>query len=132
MKNPFSILFKNQPKTIPEATEKALFNHFPNAVNVEWEVKKGIYEAIFYLEDVEHIALISADGLLKEYKRNLWPNELPKKVAEECSRQGEIMNVIAIFRSEKPSFEVIVRDSSLKRKLLLFDESAALIESRKL
>lgn len=132
MKNPFAVLFKNQPKTIPEAAKTKLIAQFPNAVNVEWDVKKGIYEAIFYLDDVEHIALISADGRLKEYKKNLWPNELPEKITAECNQLGEIMNAIVIFEDGKKFFEVIVRDSSLKRKLLLFDESAALIESRKL
>lgn len=132
MKNPFSIRFKNHPKTIPQNVSTALNTHFPNAMNTEWELKKGMYEAIFYLDEVEHIALISADGQLTEYKKNLWPGELPQRIAEECTQLGEIMNVIAIFRNGHHFFEVIVRDSKLKRKLYLFDESAALIETRKL
>ena len=132
MKNPFAKIFKNSPEVIPEKVIKELNNHFPDTVNIEWEIKKGNYEAIFYFMEVEHIALISAEGQLIEYKRNLWPNELPRKITEECNHLGEIMNAIAIFRADKKFFEVIVRDSKLKRNLYLFDKSAVLIETRKL
>lgn len=132
MKNPFAKIFQNSPKSIPEKVLTELNRHFPNAVNVEWEIKKENFEAIFYLEDVEHIAHISIDGKLEEYKRNLWLNELPKKITEECEQLGEIMNAILILRENKQFFEVIVRDSKLKRKLFLFDESATLVNSHKL
>lgn len=132
MKNPFAKIFKNSPKAIPEKVLTELNYHFPNAVNVEWEIKKENFEAIFYLEDVEHIAHISTDGMLEEYKKNLWLNELPRKITEECEQLGEIMNAILILREDKQFFEVIVRDSILKRKLFLFDETATLVSSRKL
>lgn len=132
MKNPLEKIFNNSTRTIPEKVLTELSHHFPNAVNVEWELKKGSYEAIFYLEDVEHIAHISANGKLEEFKRNLWPNELPRKIMEECNQLGEIMNAIAIFREGRKFFEVIVRDSNFSRKLFLFGESASLISSRNL
>jgi hypothetical protein len=132
MKNPFAKIFKNSLKVIPEKVVKELNHQFPDTINIEWEIKKGNYEAIFYFMEVEHIALISADGQLIEYKRNLWPNELPRKITEECNPLGEIMNAIAIFRAGKKFFEVIVRDSKFKRKLYLFDDSAILTGSRNL
>lgn len=132
MKNLFSKIFKTSFSPIPEKVLTELDHHFPNAFNVEWERKRGSYEAIFYVENVEHIAHISAEGKLEEYKRNLCPNELSGKITEECNQLGEIMNAIAIFRDGKKFFEVIVRDSKFKRKLFLFEESATLVDSRKL
>jgi DNA polymerase III sliding clamp (beta) subunit (PCNA family) len=132
MKNPFSKIFKTSSKTIPEKVLEELDHHFPNAFNVEWEMKRGSYEAIFYVDEVEHIAHISAEGKLEEYKRNLWPNELPEKITKECNQLGETMNAIAIFRNGKKFFEVIIRDTKFKRKLFLFEESATLVDSRKL
>ena len=132
MKNPFAKIFKNSPKAIPEKILSELNHHFPDTIKIEWETKKGNYEAIFYFNEVEHIALISSDGQLIEYKRNLWPNELPRKISDECNQLGEIMNAIAIYRAGKKNFEVIARDSKFKRKLFLFDESANLVSSRKL
>lgn len=132
MKNPFAKIFTPHPKPLPKNVVTALNNSFPGAKNIEWELKKGNYEAIFYLEDVEHIALFSSDGELKEHKKNLWPNELPAKITEECNQLGEIMNAIVISKEGKQLFEVIVRDSKFKRKLYLFNEAATLLDTHKL
>lgn len=132
MKIPFTKIFITHPKPMPEKIIKELKKHFPTAINIEWEKKKGNYEAVFYVEEVEHIALISGAGKMTEYKRNLWPNELPVKITKECHNLGEIMNAIAIFREGRQFFEVIIRNNALNRKVLLFDQSAFLIQSHKL
>ena len=132
MKIPFTSLFIPHPKSIPEIMIKELKKHFPDAINIEWEQKKGNYEAVFYQEEAEHIAVISKEGILKEYKKNLWPFELPVKITKECQNLGEIMNAIAIFREGRQYFEVIVRNKAFKRKVLLFDHTGLLIESQKL
>jgi hypothetical protein len=132
MKNSFMKIFRSHPKPVPPAVKDELHSHFPAAINVEWEIKKNYYEAIFYVEDVEHIAHISEDGILLEYKTNLWPADLPLPIAEKSREWGEIMNSIAITRKGSKFFEVIIRESNFKRKLLLFDESANLISSGKL
>ncbi len=132
MKNPLAKIFKPSPRIIPEKVLAELNLHFPNAVNVEWEMKKGSFETIFYQDDIEHIAHISADGKLEEYKKNLWLKDLPRKISEECEQLGEIMNAILILKEDKQFYEVIVRDSKLKRKLFLFDGSANMVSSRKL
>jgi hypothetical protein len=132
MKNLFGKIFRNLPKPVPETIQNELHRNFPNAINVEWEPKKNFYEAVFYLDDVEHIAHLSEPGKLTEFKKNLWPAELPEAIAAESRQYGEIMNSIAIFRQEDRFFEVIIRDKQFRRKLLLFDESANLLNSEKL
>ncbi len=132
MKNSFLRLFRSHQKPVPEPVQNELYKHFPNAINVDWELKKTGYEAIFYVDEVEHIAQLSEKGELIEFKKNLWPGQLPEEVNEKCREQGEIMNVIAINKQNKLLFEVIVKDSAFKRKLLLFDESANLLNSEKL
>ena len=132
MKNPFSNIFKNHSKKIPEKITIELMNHFPHAVNIEWEIKDKTYEAIYYLDEVEHIAKISENGILIEYKKNLWLNELPEFLKEECNKTEEIMNAIAIFKGEKHFFEIIVRDDKFNRKLLLFNQSFLLLNTSKI
>lgn len=132
MKNPFSKIFGHQPKPVPESVRAELFSNFPNAINVEWENRKHYYEAIFYLGDVEHIAHLTEEGELTEYKKNLWPDELPESVASKSREYGEVMNSIAIFRKEEHFFEVIIRDSFFRRKLLLFDIQGNLLNKEKL
>ena len=132
MQFPFLKIFRSQPGNIPEQVKTGLSMHFPDAINIDWEHKKNIYEAVFYLNDVEHIAHFSKEGNLIEYKKNLWIEELPQIITDKCKKEGEIMNIIAINRGKNQFFEVIIRDLRLKRKLLLFDQSASLISSHKL
>ncbi len=132
MKNLFAKIFGGVSKPVPEEIQELLVKHFPTALNIEWDHKKNFYEAIFYVDDVEHIAQFSEDGLFLGYKKNLWPGELPEIIAVKCREWGEIMNSIAIFRESTRTFEVIIRDSGFKRKLLLFDESANLLNKEKL
>ena len=132
MRFPFIKIFGSQPVNIPEAVKDGLISFFPEAKNTDWEHKKNIYEALFYLNDVEHIARFTDGGELVEYKKNIWVNELPMMIADQCNKEGEIMNIIAIYKGNDQFFEVIIRDKRLKRKLLLFNQSAELISLHKL
>lgn len=132
MKIPLAKILSGKPKSIPEKVIAKLNNHFPNAINIDWEKKETGYEAIFYLQDTEHIAQFSESGNLKTYKRNLWPNELPTSIAEICKQHGEIMNAIAIFYDKGQFYEIIVRDKNFNRTLLLFGKDAVLVEKRKI
>ena len=63
MKLPFINIFTSQKKSIPDSVKSMFADKFPDAKNTEWEKKKAIYEAIFYLNDIEHIARFSEKGV---------------------------------------------------------------------
>ncbi|HSO85566.1 MAG TPA: hypothetical protein VLQ91_03375 [Draconibacterium sp.] len=130
MKIPFSNIFKSQTKKIPGEVKKQLGKLFPKAKNIEWEVKNEIYEAIFYLNDVEHIAQISEEGVLLEYKKNLWPDELPEIIKNKGKTFGEIMNGIIIYRGEDIFYEVIIRNEKLDRFEYLFNTKGEVLSSQ--
>ncbi len=132
MRNLFSALFKSHPKNIPDTVAQCLKTNFPEAINLEWETKENIFEAVFYLNEVEHIAHITPEGKLIEYKKNLWVNELPALINTEATKLGEIMNAIVIIGEEQQFFEVIIRDSNYNRKLLLFDKNGILLKTSKI
>lgn len=130
MKFSFSKIFKSQSKAIPEVVKKQLEDCFPNAKNIEWEFKNRIYEAIFYLNDIEHIAQISKKGDLLEYKKNLWPGELPDEIKNAGVTYGEIMNGIIIYRGEEILYEVIIRNEKLDRFEYLFNKLGEVLKSQ--
>lgn len=130
MKNLLKKIFLTPFKHIPEKVKEALHLQFPEALNVEWEVRNDIYEAVFYRDDIEFIAKISEDKGIVEYKQNLKLDDLPAGISTECLKSGEIMNAIGITRGSAIFYEVIVRDKNLDRSVLLMDESANLLESR--
>ena len=115
MKFPFSKIFKSQSKSIPDEAKKQLEKCFPHAKNIEWEIKNDICEAIFYLNDVEHIAKLTKDGILLEYKKNLWLDELPENIKKAGNSFGEIMNGIVIYKGNDIIYELIVRNENLDR-----------------
>lgn len=132
MKFPFSNIFKSQSKTIPAEVVKQLEASFPNAKNVDWEIKGEIYEAIFYMNDVEHIAKISKKGALIEYKKNLWLEELPENVSIAGSSFGEIMNAIVIYSGVDVFYELIVRNEKLDRFEYVIDQKGVVLKTRPL
>lgn len=129
MKFPFAKIFRSYSKSIPEKVKNQLGLNFPNAKNIDWEVKGNEYEAVFYLDEIEHIAQFSDKGDLIEYKKNLWLDELPVIVKNSGSTYGEIMNGIVITRNTNLFYELIIRDSQLDRYVYLFDDKGLLIES---
>ncbi len=130
MKFPFSKIFKSQSKTIPGEVKKQLEHWFPNAKNIDWEIKSDICEAIFYLNDIEHIAKFSRKGNLLEYKKNLWPDELPDTIKNTGKTFGEIMNGIIIHIGDEVLYEVIIRDKKLDRYEFLFNEKGEVLKSQ--
>ncbi len=126
MKNIFSAIFKSHVKNVPNTVVKCLTNHFPEAINVEWEAKENIFEAVFYLNEIEHIAYINEKGKLIEYKKNLWINELPISINAEAEKIGEIMNAIVIYRTPEQFYEIIVRNKEFNRTLMLFNSNGIL------
>lgn len=129
MKFPFAKIFRSYSKSIPEKVKNQLGLNFLNAKNIDWEVKGNEYEAVFYLDEIEHIAQFSDKGDLIEYKKNLWLDELPVIVKNSGSTYGEIMNGIVITRNTNLFYELIIRDSQLDRYVYLFDDKGLLIES---
>lgn len=128
MKLPFKNIFKSQKKSIPDSVKSRFSSNFPNAKNIEWEQKGAVYEAIFYLNDIEHIALFSENGTLEEYRKNLWLGELPENIKTAGASFGEIMNGIIIFRGEDILYEIIIRDEKLDRFEYLFDKNGEVLK----
>jgi hypothetical protein len=132
MKNLFAKIFKSQSKSIPESVLNQLHTRFADAKNIDWDLKDDNYEAIFYVDDIEHIALFSKTGDFLELKKNLWLEELPETVKIAGEAFGEIMNAIIISRGDEMFYELIVRDKKLDRFQYLIDKKGVVLKTRNL
>ena len=132
MRNNLLKIFGPTTKKIPDTIIHELLQQFPDAINIEWDMKNEFYEAVFYVNETEHIAKIALDSGLTGYKKNLKLDELPVLIAAECQKTGEIMNAIAIYTKKSILYEVIVRDNNLSRYLLLLTKTGELLESTKI
>jgi len=132
MKNILSKIFKFSNVSLPEAVNSSFLKKFGDSINVEWLHSDDFYEAIFYLEDIEHIAHFDITGKLLNLKKNLPIQTTPEHIKRKAALHGELMNVIEIREEEIVGYELIVRDETLIRFSLLLNEKGGLIQKTKL
>jgi len=132
MKNILSKFFKFTSVTLPDPVKIAFAEKFGESLNVEWLQTDDFYEAIFYLEDIEHIGRFDSSGKILNLKKNLSIHSIPLHIKEKAASHGELMNVIEIWEDEIVGYELIVRDQDLIRYSLLLNEKGGLIHKNKL
>ena len=118
---------------VPENIQATLLNAFPEASSVEWATRENYFESVFYSENQEYIARLTFDGKLLEYRINEPLDTIPEQVRMIAEQHGEVMNCISIHASDdEPVFEVIIRDESFVRFMLLVKADGSLISKLKL
>lgn len=132
MKNIFSKIFKFSNVSLPPEVTDSFLEKFGDSINIEWLQTDDFFEAIFYLDDIEHIAHFDSSGKLLNLKKNLSLQSTPEHIKEKAILHGELMNVIEISEDEVVGYELIVRDTDLIRFSLLLNEKGGLIHKSKL
>jgi len=118
----------NVPKACTEALEKS----FSRAINIDWQQVQANFEAIFYQDDLEYIALFQADGMLIEYRKIVPAGYLPFAIRQLVLEKGEVMNRLMVNRGNELFYEVIYRDEALNRFMLLINDQGNIIKHQKL
>lgn len=125
-------IFQGKKPNLPRQVLISFQSIFGSSMNVEWHHEKDHYEAVFYISNMEHIAIFSPDGSLLEQKCNLDLHRVTHPVSEQARAVGELMNLIEINRGGRIFYEIIARDSQLDRYSLLMEENGTLLEKKKL
>ncbi len=132
MKNILGKIFKFTNISVPSVVKKAFNEKFGDSINAEWLQSEDFFEAIFYSDEIEHIAHFDSSGKLLNLKKNLTIHTIPDQIREKASVHGEIMNIIEIKEEEVVGYELIIRDKELIRYSLLLNEKGGLINKSKL
>jgi hypothetical protein len=132
MKNIFSKIFKFSNVSLPSAVTDSFAEKFGDSINIEWLQTDDFYEAVFYHDEIEHIAHFDSSGKLLNLKKNLSILTTPPHILEKARQHGELMNAIEISEEEIVGYELIVRDEALIRFSLLLNEKGGLIHKSKL
>ncbi len=132
MQNILSKIFTSNKTKPPKAVLRSFEIDFGQPINVEWHKDAENFEAVFYIDEREHIALFAPDGHIVVQKTNLLLTSAPLPVAAQAKNIGEMMNLIKMVRNGIINFEVIARDLYLDRYYLLLDEDGQILEKRKL
>lgn len=128
----FENLISGNQTTPPYTAEQGLLKHFPDAINTEWYKSGNDYEAVFYSQNIEHIARFTAFGDLKEYKMNVDKNRLPMVIIRSVESLGEIMSAVLINRLPELTYEIIMRDQLLKRFVVVTRSTGEIIRKQTL
>jgi hypothetical protein len=132
MKNILGKIFKFTSVSLPPKVKDSFFDKFGGSLNVEWLRTDDFYEAIFYREEIEHIAHFDSTCKLLNLKKNLPIHTTPDHIKKKAALHGELMNVIEISEEEIVGYELIIRDEALIRFSLLLNERGGLIQKSKL
>ena len=118
--------------TPPKFITNTFVSNFPAALNLEWNVTKFGYEAIFQENGHEVIAQFNKYGTLTEVRKNIKSAELPVHLLDVMKDFGELMNIIVLTKKNQVQYEVICRDKQLNRFLLLLNNEGKILENRQL
>lgn len=132
MKNIFGKILNFSNVSLPGSVKESFSKKFGNSINVEWIHSDDFFEAIFYLNDIEHIAHFDSFGVLLNLKKNLFIASTPEHIRAKAALHGELMNAIEISEDEIVGYELIIRDKDLIRYSLLLNEKGGLIQKSKL
>ena len=116
----------------PQGCIEAFHKHFADANHTDWYDLGDHYEAIFYKDKWEHIALFTLSGGLLEYKMYLPPGNLPQIIRGLLESRGEIMNVVQRNKGDSIEYEAIVRDQKLTRSLVILSDRGRVIDEHRL
>ncbi|HAX95330.1 MAG TPA: hypothetical protein DCY35_02220 [Prolixibacteraceae bacterium] len=132
MHNILHLIFNTGKKNTPKVVLDAFVARFGDSLNIEWHKENDNYEAVFYRDTTEIIAIFSASGELLEQKYNLDLRLVTPPIAHQASAIGELMNLIEIDRQGKIFYEIIARDGMLDRYSVLLEDNGTVLEKRKL
>ncbi|MFA9392310.1 MAG: hypothetical protein ACERKD_21040 [Prolixibacteraceae bacterium] len=132
MKNFLKMIFSQTTYTPPADVQQKLSDKFPDIINVEWNKSGNNFEAIFYKDQLEYIALFEQSGELLGYKMSITEDLLPLQIKENLTEKGEIMNAVLNNQGNGITYEVILRDSHLKRFVFVLNETGTILSEKKL
>jgi hypothetical protein len=116
----------------PAACIEAFNMAFNGAVNPEWHLIRGLFESVFYQDNLEHIAVFDDAGKLLEHKMFLPQELLPEQIRSDLLKRGEIMNAVLINKGHHIEYEAIVRVNTLERHQITCSQLGKILKEKKL
>lgn len=116
----------------PQSCLDAFNMHFEGTVNTEWFKSDASFEAIFYKDNMEYIALFTPDGILDSYRMFLPVGYLPEFIKNSMESYGEIMNCVLINKTNTIEYEIIYRDKTMARHMIRLTGLGGMLDERPL
>ncbi len=117
---------------VPSVVINTIQLKFPNSSLVEWEKKKGAYEAEFKVDSTEHTVTVSEIGIILWYETKIDQSALPPQIVAEItqSQQGyTIDDIEKIMKDNAVYYRVELEAKGKKDKEMAYTSTGAIIEN---
>jgi len=107
-------------QNVPSVVVNAFQQKFPDQTAVEWELKKGLYEAEFEVKTLDHSVYIDSTGKIVKHKQEIPVNELPAAVTASIQKNFsgyKIDDAKKIEAGSKVTYKVDVEKGTEERKI---------------
>ena len=88
-------------KDVPSAIQSGFKSSFPNAKDVEWNLKDGKYKAKFEVNGLEHFAKYGGDGKLLARGMKIRTSEIPNAVSTAVKETYAARMIDDVYRVDK-------------------------------
>jgi uncharacterized membrane protein YkoI len=120
-----------QESQIPQEVLTSFQSKFPNAADLKWEAKKGLYKAEFKIGTRANDVWLDKGGVVKKHKQDFPKKELPEVIRKkiESDFSGfKIDDADKIEENGEVFYEVDIKGSAEERKLL-FTSAGVIMEN---
>ncbi|ABG60764.1 PepSY-like domain-containing protein [Cytophaga hutchinsonii] len=73
-------------KDVPAVVVNAFQQKFPQQSVVEWELKRGLYEAEFEIKNMDHSVYLDSTGKIVKHKQEIAVSDLPSAVTASIQK----------------------------------------------
>jgi hypothetical protein len=92
---------KVKEQDVPANVQTALKNAYPEAKDIEWKLKDGIYKASFEINGTEHFAGITNAGEVKVKGSEIPADQLPSSISSAIKSSYAKWKIDDVFKVEE-------------------------------
>ena len=110
---------------VPSIVVNALKTKFPNATDIEWELKDDVYKADFETGKVDHDIWIDASGKITRHQQEIEKKELPATIADQLAASYKDYRVEDIDKIEADGttqYEIELDGTKIDRKVTVVED----------
>ncbi len=107
---------------VPSVVRNAFSSEYPNAKDIDWEMKGEDYEVDFEVENVDHSVLLNSSGKIIMQKEDITREDLPEAVMAGINSEFANLKLDGAERVEKDgkTFYQVELDGTFRDKEVIF------------
>jgi hypothetical protein len=121
-----------QQKNVPSVVLNAFMTTYPQATDVEWELRGGTYNVEFEIGEIDHEAWFDGSGKLLKHKEEVPHLSLPSAIADLIKHDFSSYKLDGVDKMEEngKTFYLIELDGTPNDRILHVSPDGKILENR--